>query len=118
QPLVRRGQGFGELPADREAARWVFEHRQVAGRGTDTLPANQAIYLPLQGADIAVGVLAWRPARDADLLNLEHRQLLDAFATQIALALERDRLAHEAQRILAEAEAERLRSSLLSAVSH
>jgi two-component system sensor histidine kinase KdpD len=117
-PLIRRGQGFAEAPAELETARWVFQHGQVAGRGTDTLPNSQAMYLPLQGADVTVGVLGWRPQHDNDLLNIERRQLLDTFATQIALALERDRLTHEAQRILAEAEAERLRSSLLSAVSH
>ncbi len=118
RPLVRRGHGFAETPAELEAARWVFQHRQTAGRGTDTLPNCQALYLPLQGADVTVGVLGWRPLDDGDLLNIERRQLLETFATQIALALERDRLAHEAQRILAEADAERLRSSLLSAVSH
>lgn len=118
RPLLRLGHGFAELPAEIETARWVLGHRQAAGRGTDTLPNAQAIYLPLVGSDSTVGVLAWRPENDEQLLDLERRQLLDAFATQIALSLERDRLAHEAQRILAEADAERLRSSLLSAVSH
>ncbi|MCC6578994.1 MAG: sensor histidine kinase KdpD [Phycisphaeraceae bacterium] len=118
RPLVRRGHGFTEIPAELEAARWVFEHKQIAGRGTDTLPAAQAMYLPLQGAEVAVGAIGWRPLNDDDLLSIERRQLLESFATQIALALERDRLAHDAQRILAEAQAERLRSSLLSAVSH
>jgi two-component system sensor histidine kinase KdpD len=117
-PLIRRGHGFAETRGELEAARWVFEHRQIAGRGTDTLPNSQAMYLPLQGADVAVGVIGWRPPHDSDLLSIEQRQLLETFATQIALALERDRLSQEAQRILAEADAERLRSSLLSAVSH
>jgi two-component system sensor histidine kinase KdpD len=117
-PLVRRGHGFAESPAELEAARWVYEHRQIAGRGTDTLPAAQALYVPLLASDMVFGVLGWRPADDADLLSLDRRQLLESFASQIALALERDRLAQEAQRILAEAETERLRSSLLSAVSH
>lgn len=117
-PLVRRGQGFTESIAELEAARWVFEHGQIAGRGTDTLPSTQAMYLPLVGADVTVGVIGWRPLNEGDLLTIERRQLLETFATQIALAFERDRLAQDAQRILAEADAERLRSSLLSAVSH
>jgi two-component system sensor histidine kinase KdpD len=116
-PLVRRGHGFAESPGESEAARWVFEHAQSAGRGTDTLPNCHALYLPLQGADVTVGVIGWKPQRDTDL-SIERRQLLESFATQLALALERDRLAHDAQRILAEADTERLRSSLLSAVSH
>lgn len=118
RPPAARGTDFAQRPAEREVARWVFEHRQLAGRSSDTLPSAAALYLPLVGPDTTVGVIAWCPHKDDDLLRLERRQLLDAFATQIALALERDRLAHEAQRVLAEAEAERLRSSLLSAVSH
>ncbi len=118
RPLVRRGQGFAESPAELEAARWVHQHGQAAGCGTDTLPNCQAMYLPLVGADVTVGVLGWRPQNAGGLFIIERRQLLETFSTQIALALERDRLTQEAQRILAEAEAERLRSSLLSAVSH
>lgn len=118
RPVVRRGEGFAESPAEIEAARWVFAHGHAAGRGTDTLPNSQAMYVPLQGADLTVGVIGWRPQADDDVMDIERRQLLETFATQIALALERDRLAQEAQRILAEADAERLRSSLLSAVSH
>jgi len=63
-------------------------------------------------------VLAWKPDDSEQLLSFERRQLLKVVATQIALALERDQLAHEAQAMLAQAEAEKLRSSLLSAVSH
>lgn len=118
RPLVRRGHGFAESPTELDTARWVLEHGQLAGHGTDTLPNSQAMYLPLQGADVTIGVIGWRPRQDRDLLSMEQRQLLETFATQIALSLERDQLAHEAQRILAQAETERLRSSLLSAVSH
>jgi len=117
-PLAHGGRGFDESPAELEAARWVFEHGKVAGRGTDTLPNSRALYLPLQGADVAVGVLGWCPRDDRDLLSLERQRLLETFANQIALALEHDSLTQEAQRILTEAETERLRSSLLSAVSH
>ncbi|MBN1341763.1 MAG: sensor histidine kinase KdpD [Phycisphaerae bacterium] len=110
--------GFAEQENERAAAQWVFEHRRVAGRGTDTLPDSRALYLPLIGPESTVGVLGWCPEVQEHLLNLERRQLLETLATQIALALERDRLAQEAQRILAQAEAEKTRSSLLSAVSH
>ncbi|MGE0708441.1 MAG: DUF4118 domain-containing protein [Planctomycetota bacterium] len=113
-PALRRD--VEEPAAELAAARWVFEHRQVAGRGTDTLPAAGALYLPLLGAAGPVGVLGWRARTEADVLAA--RRLLDTFATQVALALERDQLARDAQRVLAEAEAERLRSSLLSALSH
>ena len=101
-----------------EAAKWVFRHRQMAGWGTDAIPDAQALYIPLSTPDATVGVLAWKPDDSEQLLSFERRQLLKVIATQIALALERDRLAHESQTMLAQAEAEKLRSSLLSAVSH
>jgi two-component system, OmpR family, sensor histidine kinase KdpD len=100
------------------AAKWVFEHRQMAGWGTDAIPDAQALYIPLSTPDATVGVLAWKPDDSEQLLSFERRQLLKVIAKQIALALERDRLAHESQTMLAQAEAEKLRSSLLSAVSH
>jgi two-component system sensor histidine kinase KdpD len=101
-----------------EAAKWVFEHRQMAGWGTDAMPDAQALYIPLTTPNATVGVLAWKPEDSEQLLSFERRQLLRVIATQIALALERDQLAQETQTILAQAETEKLRSSLLSAVSH
>jgi two-component system sensor histidine kinase KdpD len=116
--VSRHDAGFTGRKSEQEAAKWVFEHRQMAGWGTDAIPDAQALYIPLTTPDSTVGVLAWCPEDSEQLLNFERRQLLKAIAAQIALALERDRLAQEAQHILAQAEAENLRSSLLSAVSH
>jgi len=101
-----------------EAAKWVFEHSQMAGWGTDAIPDAQALYIPLTTPNATVGVLAWNPEDSEQLLSFERRQLLRVIATQIALALERDQLAQETQAVLAQAEVEKLRSSLLSAVSH
>jgi len=116
--VPRHDAGFTERESEREAAKWVFEHRQMAGWGTDAIPDAQALYIPLTTPDSTVGVLAWCPEDSEQLQNFERLQLLKAIAAQIALALERDRLAQEAQHLLAQAEAENLRSSLLSAVSH
>jgi two-component system sensor histidine kinase KdpD len=99
-------------------AQWVFEHGQLAGTGTDTLPDAQALYLPLGGSQGAVGVLALRPIELGRFNAPDQRQMLETLASQIALAIERDTLAEQAQKILVQAEAERLRSSLLSSVSH
>lgn len=103
---------------EHEAAKWVFEHRQMAGWGTDAIPDAQALYIPLTTPDATVGVLAWNPEDSEQLLSFERRQFLKVIVTQIALALERDQLAQETQAVLAQAEVEKLRSSLLSAVSH
>jgi two-component system sensor histidine kinase KdpD len=117
-PALRRGQGFAESPTEVAAALWVYERGRLAGAGTDTLPNAQALYLPLVSPEGTVGVLAIHRSRAERLSTPEQRQLLETFASQIALALERDRLAEEAQRVLAQAQAENLRSVLLSSVSH
>jgi len=85
------------LGADLSIAQWVYDNSAPAGLGTDTLPATVAQYLPLKGSDHALGVLAVQPAQRRRLLLPEQRHLLETFAAQIALALERARLQQEAE---------------------
>lgn len=113
--------GPAAVPIDekeRSVAQWVFDRGQAAGVGTATLPAAQALYLPLVGASGTVGVLGLRPADRAAFDSPAVVQLLEAFAGQAALALERALLAEQSQREQLEVEAERLRTSLLSSLSH
>ena len=77
--------------ADLSVAQWVFDHGRPAGLGTDTLPAAIAQYLPLKGTQKTLGVLAVLPTQRRRLLLPEQRQLLETFAGQIALAIERAR---------------------------
>jgi two-component system sensor histidine kinase KdpD len=99
-------------------AQWVYEHRQVAGLGTATLPSATALYIPLLGARGAVGVFGIRPAQPRRLLAPEQLHLLETFASQIALGIERAALAEAAQQAQVQIETEQLRNSLLSSVSH
>jgi len=119
--LVALGGSGSDFPLpehDRGVVQWVFEHAQTAGRGTATLPGAQAIYLPLLASAGTVGVLGVLPAEAQPAPDVEQLHQLDAFAGLFALAIERADLAAEAQRIGLQMETERLRSSLLSAVSH
>ena len=97
---------------------WAFEHGQPAGRDTDTLPAAKVRYLPLKTARGVVGVLGVQPPEKTAHLTLEQRLLMEAFANQAALAIERVQLADEAQQARLQIETEQLRNSLLSSVSH
>jgi two-component system sensor histidine kinase KdpD len=106
------------LQPDISVAGWVFDHGRAAGLGTDTLPASPAQYLPLTGAECTLGVLAVRPAQRRRILLPEQQHLLETFAGQIALALERARLAEEAERARVVAETENLRNTLLGSISH
>src|ERR1700752_718680 len=66
-----------------------------------------------------VGVMAVQPAQvDQKFFSSDIRQLLETYATQIAFALERGQLAERSRQAAVEIETEKLRSSLLSAVSH
>jgi two-component system sensor histidine kinase KdpD len=103
---------------DRGIAMWVHKNRQRAGAGTDTLPAGEALYVPLLGADEVVGVLAICTQDPRMLTDPDQMHLLDTFANQIALACERAHLADEYERAHVQVKAEQLRNSLLSSVSH
>jgi two-component system sensor histidine kinase KdpD len=103
---------------DRAVARWTFEHRQPAGLGTSTLPGARALYLPLVASRGAVGVMGVRPADRHAFDAPDQLHQLETFANQTALALERARLAQEAEQAQVHVETERLRNSLLSSVSH
>ncbi len=99
-------------------AQWVFDHAEPAGLGTLTLPGARATYLPLRGAAGAIGVLGLLPEGAPRWAEPDQRQLLEAFATQTALALERALLAEQGAVDKRRADEERLRNALLSSVSH
>jgi two-component system sensor histidine kinase KdpD len=116
-PLESGGGGFEMAEHDRGVAQWVFEHGQTAGSGTSTLPGARATYLPLVASCGTVGVVGVQ-IESQTAPDVQQIYQLDSFAGLIALALERADLAAEAKKIELQMETERLRSSLLSAVSH
>jgi two-component system, OmpR family, sensor histidine kinase KdpD len=72
---------------EQAVAQWVHDHGRPAGKTTDTLPAAKGLYLPLKTSRI-VGVLGVHPADPQRLVAPEQLHLLEAFANQIALAVE------------------------------
>lgn len=107
----------GEL-LDIDVGQWVYDQQKPAGHGTDTLPAAAALYLPLKAPMRTRGVLAVVMRDERELDVPEQQRMLDAFAAQIALALERVHYVDIARDALVNMESERLRNSLLSAISH
>lgn len=118
RPASQLGQPGGFTEADLSVGQWVLDHGKPAGLGTDTLPAAGAQYLPLTGTRRTLGVLAVRPAQRRRLLLPEQRHLLETFAGQIALAIERAQLAEEAEVARVAAETESVRNTLLASISH
>ena len=104
--------------ADLAVAQWVADHSRQAGLGTDTLPAAIGLYMPLGDERQRLGVLAILPSNQRRVLLPEQRHLLETFAGQIGLALERARLAEVAEAASLAAERESLRNTLLASISH
>jgi len=99
-------------------AQWAYDRAESAGLGTDTLPASRIFYLPLVAPMRTRGVLAIEPGNRRWMLIPEQRQQLDTFAALAAIALERVHYIEVAQGALVSMESERLRNSLLAALSH
>jgi two-component system, OmpR family, sensor histidine kinase KdpD len=104
--------------ADLAAAKWAFENDRSAGRGSDTLPGAKRLFLPMRTGRGAIGVMGIDSDRPGPLLTPDQRRLLDALRDQGALAIERVRLVEEMDRVERTAESERLRSALLTSISH
>jgi two-component system sensor histidine kinase KdpD len=103
--------------ADEKAvAHWVFLNQKRAGAGTDTLMGAKAFYMPVISHGKVLAVWGISCAKG----NLDHnsRLFLRMIASQVAMALERQHLSDEQRTILVESEKEKMRSTLLRAISH
>lgn len=99
-----------------QVAGWALLHRQAAGKFTDNLPGAEALHLPLLTERAALGVLSIGPP--GQTLTLAQRDLLEAYARQAALVLDRVALRAAAEQSKLLAESERLGNTLLNSISH
>ncbi|MGR7994853.1 DUF4118 domain-containing protein [Xanthobacter sp. ZOL 2024] len=106
------------VEADLAAARWAWAHDHAAGRGADTLPGARRLYLPLKSSRTILGVIGLDNDRQGPLLTPEQQRLFDALADQAALAIERIQLVADIDQAKRAAETDRLRSALLTSLSH
>ncbi len=104
--------------ADLAAAAWCWEHSQPTGRGTDTLPGTRRLFLPLSTGQGKVGVIGVSRDSPSFLLTPNERRQLDALSDLAAIATERIRLAKDVDQARMLAETEKLRSALLTSISH
>ncbi|QGZ39719.1 two-component system sensor histidine kinase KdpD [Pseudoduganella flava] len=116
--LVEPEAQAGMSVLDMAIAQWAFDRAAPAGMGTGTLPSAALFYLPLVAPMRTRGVLVLEPADRRWLLVPEQRRQLDTFAALAAIALERVHYIDVAQKALVQMESERLRNSLLAALSH
>jgi two-component system sensor histidine kinase KdpD len=104
--------------ADVAAAKWAWQNNRSAGRGSDTLPGAKRLFLPMRTGRGAIGIIGIDSDKPGPLLTPDQRRLLDALIDQSALAIERVRLVEDLERAKRTAEADRLRSALLTSISH
>jgi two-component system sensor histidine kinase KdpD len=106
------------LPKDWGAAEWAWEHGRQAGWGSDTLPGSAWLFIPLKSKRGKLGLLSVAFSDPERHLTPEQAHLLEALVDQVAVAIERTNLAQDIEEVRVVTETERLRSALLSSVSH
>ena len=104
--------------ADLAAANWAWENNRSAGRGSDTLPGAKRLFMPMRTGRGAIGVVGIDRDKPGPLLTPDERRLLDALIDQSALAIERVHLVEDMDRVKRTVETDRLRSALLTSISH
>ena len=104
--------------ADLAAAKWAWEKNRPAGRDSDALPGAKWLFLPMRTGRGQIGILGICRDEPGPLLRAEQRRLLDALTDQGALAIERVHLVEDIERVRRVAETDRLRSALLTSISH
>jgi two-component system sensor histidine kinase KdpD len=104
--------------ADLAAAKWSFQSVRAAGRGADTLPGAKRLFLPMATGRGAIGVMGLDSDRLGAMFTPDQRRLLDALTDQGTVAIERVNLVADMQSVRQNVETEKLRSALLTSISH
>jgi two-component system sensor histidine kinase KdpD len=113
------------LSGEREALRGkelrfleeVYTNGRAQGMGAQSAALPGLLCVPLIVSGRIEGVLAVRLPNDGVLDPAQH-ELLDAFASQLAIVSEIQRLAQESRRIQLLADSEKLQKTLFDSVSH
>jgi two-component system sensor histidine kinase KdpD len=104
--------------ADLAAANWVWENNRSAGRGSDTLPGAKRLFVPMRTGRGGIGIVGIDSDKSGPILTPDQRRLLDALIDQGALAIERVHLVEDLEQARRTVETDRLRSALLTSISH
>jgi len=105
------------VPSTKEesVAAWAFQRKQLAGKSTDTLPDAESLHIPLVTGDSAEGVLS---VRLDSPLTLEQRELLETFAAQLALFVNKERALDDSRAAQISRQSQKLQKALFDSVSH
>src|SRR6202045_4186007 len=112
---LHRASLFTPSSKDESVAVWAFQKKKAAGKSTDTLPDAESLHIPLVTGDRAEGVLTVRLSNPP---TLEQRELLDAFAAQLALFVNKERALEESREAQIARQSQKLQKTLFDSVSH
>jgi two-component system sensor histidine kinase KdpD len=110
--------GFSPGEYEYTIASWVFHTGRAAGRGTNEYQSADGLYLPLSTMQKVLGVLGVKLKNLNEPLLPERRRLLESFASQTSVAIEREKFGAEAHQVQVLRATEKLQSALLNCISH
>jgi two-component system sensor histidine kinase KdpD len=110
--------GVFDSVAVRVAASWAYENGESAGWGTSQCAEAEALVVPMKSPNETLGIVTLRPESPERILSPAQRRTVEALARQAAIALERTLLSRGHEQARMEVESERLRTALLSSLSH
>lgn len=102
----------------RAAAEWVIDRGQTAGRGSDTLPAADWLFVPVMAGGGARAVLGLTRDDGREPVRADRRTTLAALAEQSGLALARIRSEADLGHVARLEERDKLRAALLASIGH
>ena len=116
---IESDHGFSQVdfPAERDVVEWVGRNGKHAGRSTRKWPQARCLYMAIRGENRVWAVVGIR-ADNSPSIDEYRKNLMISILDECALALEKDHMTREKQRIEQNARQEALRANLLRAISH
>ena len=103
---------------ERISAQWSYKNFQPSGRFTQTLTENDWWFVPLLASKQCLGVIGVKFPSQQSSFHIEQKQLAETMIEYIAQAISRTQLSKALEIANVNSETEKLRSALLSSVSH
>ncbi len=116
---IEQDGGFSDVALERERgiADWTAQNRKHAGHGTRVHPEAKCLYMAVFGEGRVWAVMGIR-ADNAPTIDEYRKNLMISILDECALALGKDHMTREKQRMEESARQETLRANLLRSISH
>ena len=111
--------GFSDIDLGRErpAAEWAWANAKHAGRATRRFPDARCLYMAVRSEGVVWAVVGIR-ADNAPPIDEYRKNLMISILDECAMAVEKDHMTREKQRMEESARQEALRANLLRSISH